>query len=90
MLYKLDVFSFWSFVFENKRWQLHCTKRKYLLQKWMNNGTANDNGYQMPQQIKDISSKILATLMKNNETANIGRPSKLLRGQSTPPSPRRL
>ena len=40
----------------------------------MNNGTANDNGYQMPQQIKDISSKILATLMKNNETANIGRP----------------
>ena len=37
----------------------------------MNNGTANDNGYQMPQQIKDISSKILATLMKNNETANM-------------------
>ena len=39
----------------------------------MNNGTANDNGYQMPQQIKDIGSKILATLMKNDETVNIGR-----------------
>ena len=25
----------------------------------------------MPQQIKDISSKILAALMKNNETANM-------------------
>ena len=49
----------------------------------MNNGTVNDNGYQMPQQVKDISLKILATLMKNNETANRGRPPIYGRVQNT-------